>query len=52
MKNFEEYLRQVHAKQYKGTDDDMPDDFDNWLVCMDREELINHADLYAYKIKK
>lgn len=40
MKLFEIYLKEVHAKQYTGTDDDMPDDFDNWLVGLDSDELI------------
>lgn len=28
-KNFEDYLIDVHAKQYTGLDDEMPDAFDD-----------------------
>lgn len=41
--NFEDYLRKIHAKQYKGLDDDMPDDFDYWLTQLDPDELIEYA---------
>lgn len=37
----EEKLRDIHAKDYAGTDDDMPDDFDNWLVEKSYQELIH-----------
>lgn len=40
----EDYLQEVHAKQYTGTDDDMPDDFDNWIVELDPEEVMRYAD--------
>ena len=32
-----EYLQDLHAEQYTGTDDDMPDDFDNWLEQRETE---------------
>lgn len=33
MKNkFEDYLRQLHANQYEGFDDNMYDDFEKWLL--------------------
>ena len=28
----EDELRDIHAKDYTGTDDDMADDFENWLA--------------------
>ena len=37
---FEEFLKDVHAKNYTGTDDDMPDAFDNWITNLDPEEII------------
>jgi len=37
---FEEYLKDVHAKQYIGGDDDMPDAFDKWLCEMDMDDLM------------
>lgn len=30
-KTFEDFLKNEHAKEYHGTDDDMPDAFDHWL---------------------
>lgn len=27
----ESYMQELHAKQYIGLDDDMPDDFETWL---------------------
>lgn len=41
---FEQYLQQVHAKTYTGTDDDMSDDFYLWLVNLDAGELMQYAD--------
>ena len=46
---FEEYLKEVHAKQYMGTDDDMSDDFERWLGDMDHEEIISYADKFKNK---
>ena len=40
--NFDDYLKKVHAKQYLGTDDDMCDDFDNWIVEMSQSDFINY----------
>lgn len=38
---FEDFLRDVHAEQYHGTDDDMSDDFDNWLSNLEVDEMIS-----------
>jgi len=40
---FIEYLAEVHANDYIGVDDDMPDDFDNWPADMDIEECMDYA---------
>lgn len=48
--NFEDYLRDIHAKNYMGTDDDMIDAFENWLADMSREEIIDYADLWASEL--
>jgi len=40
---FEEYLQEVHAKNYMGTDDNMPDDFERWLGELDNNDLIDLA---------
>lgn len=50
--NFENYLRDIHAEDYTGTDDDMPDAFDNWLTEIQIDDVIKHADDYATIIKQ
>lgn len=35
----EELLREIHANGYAGTDDDMPEAFENWLSNFDIIEL-------------
>jgi hypothetical protein len=42
-KKFEDYLINVHAKQYVGTDDNMPDAFDDWLSNLDCQEIIEYT---------
>lgn len=37
----ESKLRDAHARDYMGTDDDMPDDFESWLELLSDEELYN-----------
>lgn len=49
---FENYLKDVHAKEYMGTDDDMPDAFDNWLGDLQADDFIGYADEYAQAILK
>jgi hypothetical protein len=44
---FEEYLKEIHTKIYHGTDDDMPDAFDNWLGEIDGEEYMKWAELFG-----
>lgn len=50
MQTFENYLQDIHASNYMGTDDDMLDNFDNWLSNLDGEEYINYADDYAKEV--
>lgn len=35
----EALLRDEHMQGYIGTDDDAPDDFENWLMELSEEEL-------------
>ena len=35
----EEKLQKAHSKNYMGTDDDMPEAFDSWLVDVSLEEI-------------
>ncbi len=41
---FEDYLRDVHGDGYMGTDDDMPDAYENWLCGLDVEQVIGLAE--------
>ena len=40
---FEEYLKNIHASNYMGTDDDMPDNYERWLSNLDIEEIIRYG---------
>jgi len=45
---FEQYLQEIHAKDYQGLDDDMPDAFDDWLandLCV--TEIIHYAEMWS-----
>jgi len=46
-KTFTEFLSEKHADQYRGLDDEMPDDFEAWLDDLDINELIVYADRHA-----
>ncbi len=37
----EDELQELHAKTYMGTDDDMPDHFDNWLSEITYGDLLD-----------
>jgi len=41
---FEEYLQDKHAAQYQGLDDEMPDNFNEWLEDMGPDEMIEYAE--------
>ena len=47
-KNFEAYLTEIHAKQYTGLDDEMPDDYQAWLGNFRVHDWMIHAELYAH----
>lgn len=47
MKTFEDYLREIHAKNYNGTDDDMPDAYEHWLGNEEVDAIIAYADGYG-----
>ena len=46
---FEDFLKDKHAENYMGTDDDMPDSFDNWLGEQDSITIHAYASLYAHE---
>jgi len=43
-RKFEEYLQDKHAAQYQGLDDEMPDNFNEWLEDLGSDEMIEYAD--------
>ncbi len=49
---FTEFLMDIHATQYAGLDDEMPDDWEQWLSDLDVDELINYADKHAQNTSK
>jgi hypothetical protein len=46
-KIFEDFLKDWHAKDYIGIDDDMPDAYDNWTADLQVDSLIRLADIFA-----
>lgn len=49
---FEDYLKDIHAEDYHGTDDDMPDDFERWLENLDNNDLMEYAEKWGIKLLK
>lgn len=43
---FINYLMEQHAKEYIGTDDLMPDAFNDWLADLDVQEVIDYAEKF------
>jgi len=48
---FEEYLQEVHAKEYIGTDDDMPDAFNDWLIELGSDSFLQYAEEWKNRDK-
>ena len=46
---FEEYLINRHASQYIGIDDDMGEDYGDWIAGLDTQELIDYAEKWHKK---
>lgn len=49
-KSFEDYLREQHAREYSGTDDNMPDAFERWLGDIEPQDFIDLGDSYGKEI--
>lgn len=49
--DFEDYLADKHAEQYCGLDDEMCEDFEEWIGDLDNQELIDYAQDYAQLVK-
>ena len=48
MQNFENYLRDIHmSEKPELLDDDLPDDFDNWMGTLEQDIMIQYTDDYA-----
>lgn len=47
---FEDFLKEKHAEDYTGTDDDMPDAFDAWLGNLDGDDYMTFAQEYGDKM--
>jgi len=45
--NFETYLQDKHAEQYQGLDDEMPDNFNEWLNDLGCDEIIEYTGMWA-----
>jgi hypothetical protein len=41
---FTDFLKEAHAKDYTGTDDDMPDAFESWLMNLPVGDFIELGD--------
>lgn len=41
---FVDYLKEIHAAEYMGTDDDMPDAFDAWVDDLGTSEVMAYAE--------
>lgn len=50
--NFEDYLRDIHAEDYSGLNDDMAEDFDDWLSELDGEDYIEYGNEYGKYLTK
>lgn len=45
MISFEDFLKEKHAADYHGTDDDMPDAFEAWLERLQIDEMLHFGQL-------
>lgn len=49
--NFEKYLEEVFMRDYHGDKDHWESLLDAWLSNLDRQELIDYADLWGETLK-
>lgn len=50
LQSFEDYLKDIHAKNYMGTDDNMIDSFEKWVTELQVDDLIKYADRYGAEL--
>lgn len=44
---FEDFLQDKHASQYQGLDDEMGEDYEEWLSELDPDIIIAYANVYG-----
>ena len=52
LETFEDFMQDIHAEGYMGTDDDMPDKFEGWIGSLDNNEIMEYAELYGANLQK
>lgn len=52
IETFEDFLKEKHAEEYMGLDDNMPDAFDGWLGDLDAEEWMDLGEEYGQKLQE
>ena len=50
--DFEEFLMDKHGEDYTGTDDMMPDAFNDWIQDLEIEDFINYGNEYVQKFRR
>ena len=50
--NFEDFLRDEHAKEYIGYKDKMVDAFEDWLSNMDIDKFLIYGDMFGNSVRK
>lgn len=48
-RKFEDFLIDKHANQYQGLDDEMPDNYDEWLQELSVDDWIEYGNEYKEK---
>ena len=49
-KTFEDFLKEKHAEQYTGLDDNMPNDYIDWICKLDYGDIIKYVDEYVNQL--
>ena len=49
-KTFEDFLKEKHAEQYTGLDDNMPNDYIDWVCKLDYGDMIKYVDEYVNQL--
>lgn len=47
MKSFEDYVKDIHATNYTGADDDMYDSYERFIESLHTQDIIDFADIYG-----